>query len=228
MIRKLLFFLIKLTFGFLIVTIGWIVLYKYVPVPVTMTMIANSWRNLNTDNPVIWSKKWKPIKEISPYYIQAVIASEDQKFEQHQGFDVDAIKKAYEHNRKSQDKIRGGSTISQQTAKNVFLWQKRSWFRKGLEAYFTVCIEKIWGKERILEVYLNIAETGNGLYGVEAASVTYFKKSSADIRAEEAALVAAVLPSPKKYSAVHPGPYVKKRQAWILKQMKTVHWKDVK
>lgn len=224
MLNKFFLFLLKIIGGFFILTIAWVYLYKHVPVPFTVTMIVNSVQNADGERSIIWSKKWKPLSEISPNLIKAVIASEDQNFQKHSGFDVEAIKKAFEHNKKSTDKIKGGSTISQQTAKNAFLWQNRSWFRKAMEAYFTSLIEWIWTKERIIEVYLNIAETGNGIYGVEAATQKYFKKSAQDVNASEAALIAAILPSPKKYSATQPGRYVRKRQGWILQQMRNVRW----
>lgn len=224
MLKRFFNLLLKLLLSFLLISITWVVVYKFVPVPFTATMVINSIANLGTENPVIWSKDWKPVSEISPQFMKAVIASEDQKFNEHSGFDVEAIRKAYESNAKNTKKIKGGSTISQQTAKNAFLWQGRSWLRKGLEAYFTVLIELIWGKQRILEVYLNIAEMGNGVYGVEAASQKYFGKSAEKVSKSEAALVAAILPSPKRYSASKPGPYVRKRQQWIARQMNNVRW----
>lgn len=224
MLKRFFNLLLKLLLSFLLISITWVVVYKFVPVPFTATMVINSIANLGSEDPVLWSKDWRPISEISSQYMRAVIASEDQKFNDHSGFDVEAIRKAYESNAKNSKKIKGGSTISQQTAKNAFLWQGRSWFRKGLEACFTVLIELIWSKERILEVYLNIAEMGNGIYGVEAASQKYFGKSAAKVTKSEAALVAAILPSPKRYSASKPGPYVRKRQQWIARQMNNVKW----
>lgn len=224
MLKRFFNLLLKLLLSFFLISITWVVVYRFVPVPFTATMVINSIANLGSEDPVLWSKDWKPVSEISPQFMKAVIASEDQKFNDHSGFDVEAIRKAYESNAKNSKKIKGGSTISQQTAKNAFLWQGRSWFRKGLEAYFTVLIELIWSKERILEVYLNIAEMGNGIYGVEAASQKYFGKSAAQVTKSEAALVAAILPSPKRYSASKPGPYVRKRQQWIARQMNNVRW----
>ena len=191
-----------------------------------MTMVCNSIENMGTDEPVFFEKDWKFLDQISAQYIKAVIASEDQKFYLHNGFDMEAIEKAIEHNSRNADRIKGGSTISQQTAKNAFLWQSRSYIRKGLEVYFTLLIELLWSKERIMEVYLNIAEMGNGIYGVQAASLHYFNKDAIDITKSEAALVAAILPSPKKYSAKNPGPYVRKRQQWISRQMNNVKWQS--
>ena len=155
---------------------------------------------------------------------KAVIASEDQKFFMHNGFDYTAIEKAMKYNEKGK-KIRGGSTISQQTAKNVFLWQGRSWIRKGLEAIYTFIIEKVWSKDIILERYLNSIEMGQGVFGVEAASNYYFGKSSKDLTASEAAWIAAVLPNPKKYDPKNPSAYLRKKHSWIMRQMKNVSLK---
>lgn len=152
---------------------------------------------------------------------KAVLASEDQKFFTHNGFDYAAIEKAIDHNQKGK-KIRGGSTISQQTAKNIFLWQGRSWFRKGLETVYTFIIELIWGKDVILERYLNSIEMGQGVFGVEAASKYYFGKSSKDLSKSEAAWIAAVLPNPKKYDPKNPSAYLSKKHNWIMRQMNNV------
>lgn len=153
----------------------------------------------------------------------AVIASEDQLFAEHKGFDKKSIEKAWEFNKKNTNqKIRGGSTISQQVAKNVFLWQKRSWFRKGLEVYFTFMIETIWGKERILEMYLNVSEMGIGTFGIEAASQHYFKKPASQLSNNEAARIAVGLPQPKKLNINPPSQYVHSRAKWVEKQMKNL------
>lgn len=152
---------------------------------------------------------------------KAVIASEDQKFFIHNGFDYEQIEKAIKQNEQGK-KLRGGSTISQQTAKNIFLWQGRSWFRKGLEAFFTFVIEKVWGKDVILERYLNSIEMGQGVFGVEAASKYYFNKSSINLTKSEAAWIATVLPNPKKYDPKNPSSYLRKKHNWILKQMNNI------
>ncbi|MCO5248361.1 MAG: monofunctional biosynthetic peptidoglycan transglycosylase [Chitinophagales bacterium] len=221
---KLLF---RFIFGIFLFSIVWVLAYKFINPPLTFTMIGNSFDNIKGDGPVIWQQDWKSLDEISSQYIKAVIASEDQKFLDHNGFDFEAIKKAYEYNKKNtKNKIKGGSTISQQTAKNAFLWQDRSMVRKGLEAYFTFLIEMIWGKERIMEVYLNIAEMGNGIYGVGAASKVYFKKEAKNVNKNEAALVVAILPSPKKLSVTNPSAYTRKRQNWIMNQMKYISWSN--
>ena len=164
---------------------------------------------------------WVPKEEISNNLKLAVIASEDQNFPNHNGFDYEAIKKAMEENKKGR-RVRGASTISQQTAKNVFLWPQRSWFRKGLEVYFTFWIELLWSKERILEVYLNSIEMGKGIYGAEAAAQAWFGKSAENLSAYEAAAIAAILPNPRQYSARPASSYIQGRQGWIVRQMKNL------
>jgi monofunctional glycosyltransferase len=164
---------------------------------------------------------WVDLNGISPNLALAVIASEDQKFPEHWGFDVEAIEKAYQLNQHSH-KVRGASTISQQVAKNLFLWSGRSYFRKGLEAYFTIMIEACWPKRRILEVYLNIAEFGYGTYGAESASQRFFHRPAARMTRADAALLAAVLPSPEHYSAAAPSAYVQRRREQILTQMQAL------
>ncbi|HNR21631.1 MAG TPA: monofunctional biosynthetic peptidoglycan transglycosylase [Steroidobacteraceae bacterium] len=161
---------------------------------------------------------WVDMAQVSPYAARAVIAAEDQNFAMHPGFDFEAIRKAAEHNADGRA-VRGASTISQQVAKNLFLWRGRSWLRKGLEAWFTVLIETLWPKARILEVYLNIAEFGHGIYGVEAAAQAYWKKSAKALTRSQAATLAAVLPNPRRYRAQPPSPYVQRRRDWILGQM---------
>jgi monofunctional biosynthetic peptidoglycan transglycosylase len=175
---------------------------------------------------------WRDLPKISPNLPLALIAAEDQNFARHHGFDFDAIEKAQAHNEKMRERaekrgtpvkrIRGASTISQQTAKNLFLWQgvgPTRWLRKGLEVWYTALIEALWPKRRILEMYANFAEFGEGIYGAQAASRSYFRKDAAKLSAAEAARLAAVLPSPKRYSAAQPGPYVQRRAAAIQRQM---------
>jgi len=187
-----------------------ILVLRWVPPPVTAFMLQSP------TQPVRYV--WMPAQRISGAVPKAVLASEDQKFYQHHGFDIQAIETALEHNR-THDNRRGASTISQQTAKNLFLWSGGGYLRKGLEAGLTILIEGLWPKARILEVYLNIAEFGPGVYGIEAAAQTYFHKSAAALNADEAARLAAVLPSPRRWSARDPGPYVRERANWILRQM---------
>ena len=168
-------------------------------------------------------KEWISLDEMSTSLPQAVVAAEDNMFIEHSGFDFEAIQKAKEYNQKKKGKkVRGASTISQQTAKNVFLWPQRSWIRKGLEVYFTVLIEFIWGKKRIMEVYLNVIETGKGIYGVEAASQQYFGKSAGKITRSQAALIAAILPNPLKWNPASPTEYLLGRQQWILWNMNNI------
>ena len=173
---------------------------------------------LDHDKSYVWRQRWVGLEQISPNLPLAVVASEDQKFPEHWGFDVEAIEKAYSLNQHSH-KVRGASTISQQVAKNLFLWSGRSYFRKGLEAYFTVLIETCWPKRRILEVYLNIAEFGHGIYGAEAAAERFFRVPAARLTRGEAAVLAAVLPNPQRLLANAPSAYVEQRRAWILVQM---------
>ena len=163
-------------------------------------------------------KDWVSMENISKHASQAVYAAEDQKFLQHNGFDWEAMEKAWEGNKKGK-RIKGASTISQQTAKNVFLWPNRNMVRKALEAYFTFLIELIWPKERIMEVYLNVIEMGHGVYGIEAAAQTYFNKPAAKLSQAESALIAAVLPNPRRWSPAKPTAYIRGRQTWIMRQM---------
>ena len=190
----------------------YIIVLRWVNPPITITQLTN-WvqgHGLKRD--------YVDFENISPNIRLAVMASEDQLFPDHNGFDIKSIKKALESNKKSK-RVRGASTISQQVAKNVFLWQGRSWFRKGLEVYFTFMIELLWSKERILEMYLNVSEMGTGIFGVEAAAQKYFKKPASKLTRTEAARIAAVLPNPKKYKAEPASPYVARRTSWILNQM---------
>lgn len=182
-------------------------------------MVIRCYEQWKKNEPLHLEKDWISGDDIPDNIRAAVICAEDQNFLNHRGFDTEAIKKALKHNQRSKRK-RGASTISQQTAKNVFLWPSRSWLRKGLEVYFTALIELFWSKERIINVYLNIVELGNGIYGVEAASLNYFRKPAKKLTSAESALLGAILPNPRKYSAIKPGPYLRNRQQWILRQMK--------
>ena len=210
-------FLLKLILGLFLFSILMVVIYKWVPVPFTPLMAIRYFENPDEDI----LHDWVPFEEISNNLKLAVIASEDQNFPNHNGFDYAAIEKAMEENKKGR-RVRGASTISQQTAKNVFLWPQRSWFRKGLEVYFTFWIELLWSKERILEVYLNSIEMGKGIYGAEAASRAWFGKPAANLTAYEAAAIAAILPNPREYRAKPASNYIQGRQAWIVRQMKNL------
>ncbi len=191
-----------------------VIIYKWVPVPFTPLMAI---RYLEHPEEDIWHD-WVPMEEISDKLQLAVVASEDQNFPNHNGFDFKAIEKAIENNKKG-NRVRGASTISQQTAKNVFLWPQRSWFRKGLEVYFTFLIELLWSKERILEVYLNSIEMGKGIYGAQAAAQAWFGKPAGNLSAYEAAAIAAVLPNPREYRANPASNYIQQRKTWIVRQM---------
>jgi monofunctional biosynthetic peptidoglycan transglycosylase len=190
----------------------YIIILKWIDPPVTFTQLAS----LLTGHGL--KRDYVSKKQMSGNAKLAVIASEDQLFPDHNGFDFKSIEKAMKHNQKSKS-LHGASTISQQTAKNVFLWQGRSWLRKALEVYFTFMIEKIWGKKRILEVYMNVAEMGDGIFGIEKASQKYFSKSAASLSRQEAAMIAACLPSPRRYSVKPVSRYVSIRSGWILRQM---------
>lgn len=169
------------------------------------------------------TKDWVSLEKMSPSMPLAVITSEDQKFEEHFGFDLEAIEKAQKYNERHKGKkVKGASTISQQTAKNVFLWPQRSYIRKGFEVYFTFLIEMLWSKERIIEVYLNVIEMGDGIYGAEAASQEYFQKPASKLSNSQAALIAACLPNPLRWSPAHPTAYIQRKQTWILRHMRMV------
>ncbi|MXO96358.1 MULTISPECIES: monofunctional biosynthetic peptidoglycan transglycosylase [Qipengyuania] len=198
--RFLVRFLFKFLLGFVALSLLLVLTFKFVPVPVTATMVMNG------DG---ITKDWEPLSNIDRNLVRAVIAAEDGKFCTHDGFDREAIENAIEQNAKG-GRIRGGSTISQQTAKNVFLWQGGGYFRKGLEAWFTVLIENIWDKRRIMEVYLNVAETGIGTYGAEAGAQRYFRKSAASLTPLEAARMAAALPLPQERSVTNPGGWLRR------------------
>ncbi len=211
--------LFKIILWFFLSTIGITVLYRFIPVPATPLMLIRVWEQTwDKDQQVRLYKDWVSMDNISKHASQAVYAAEDQKFLQHNGFDWEAMEKAWEGNKKGK-RIKGASTISQQTAKNVFLWPNRNMVRKALEAYFTFLIELIWSKERIMEVYLNVIEMGNGIYGIEAAAQTYFNKPAAKLSQAESALIAAVLPNPRRWSPAKPTAYIRGRQTWIMRQM---------
>jgi len=203
---------------FLITSILSVILFRWIPVPVTPLMIIRCVEQKIDGKEMMLKKDWVPFEKISPHLQLAVVCSEDQNFLKHNGFDFEAIEKAIEYN-ENHKKKRGASTISQQTAKNVFLWSGRSWIRKGFEVYFTFLIETFWSKERIMEVYLNVIEMGDGVYGAEATANYFFKKSASNLSKGDAALIAAVLPNPIKFNLKKPSAYMYKRQSWILNQM---------
>jgi monofunctional biosynthetic peptidoglycan transglycosylase len=205
--------------GFLALTVFLVLTFRFIPVPTSGLMVQRRVESWSSGKPYVSRHRWVPLEDISPSLGAAVIAAEDQNFADHFGFDWQAIEKAVQHNEKSRRK-RGASTVSQQTAKNLFLWNSRSWTRKGLEAWFTLLIEVGWSKKRILEVYLNIVEFGDGIYGAEAAARSYFGKPAKRLTPSEAALLAAVLPNPRKFHANAPSEYIRGRQSWILNQMR--------
>jgi len=204
-------------FGLLVVfPVCWVLVYRFVPPPMTSLMAIRYVEGRGMDY------RWRGLKDISPTLAQAAIASEDAKFCQHHGFDFTAMEKALAHNDRRPNRVRGGSTITQQTAKNVFLWPGRNYVRKGLEAYFTVLIEGLWGKKRIMEVYLNVVEMGSGLYGAEAASQVDFGHAARKMSTSEAARLVSILPNPLKYNAVEPGKYVQRRAGRVAGQVGVV------
>lgn len=224
--KRLKSFLLKVLLWFLGLSITCTILYRFVPVPFTILMLQRSVEQIVSGKKIQLSKDWVTWDNISDNMKKAVIASEDQNFFNHRGFDFEAIKKATQFNKRKaaqkKKKVRGASTISQQTAKNVFLFPARNWFRKGLEVYFTCLIEIFWSKERILEVYLNVIETGNGVYGVEAAAQYYFNVSAKKLNKNQAASIAAIIPNPLKWNVAKPTAYINKRKTWIMNQMNFV------
>jgi monofunctional biosynthetic peptidoglycan transglycosylase len=211
-------FIWKAVVCFLVLSIVTVILYRWIPVPVTPLMIIRCVEQKIDGKKLMLNKEWEPLENISPNMQLAVVCSEDQNFVRHSGFDFDAIDRALKYNEHHRRK-HGASTISQQTAKNVFLWSGRSWVRKGFEVYFTFLIECLWSKERIMEVYLNVIETGDGIYGAQAASTVFFHKNATNLSKGEAALIAAVLPNPVHFSIARPSGYILRRQGWIIHQM---------
>ena len=223
--RLLKLFLIKIPAAFIALTALWVLVLKWVPVWVTPLMITRSMEYRN-DKEFHTLKKWRSYEKISPELAMAVIASEDNLFAEHNGFDWKEIRKAIDEHRNKGKKLRGASTITQQTARNVFLFPSKSFVRKAFEAYFTVLIEWIWGKERILEVYLNVAEMGKGIYGAEAAAQEIFGKSASELTRRESSLIAACLPNPIQRRAGNPSPYVSKRAGQIRALIPKIAWPE--
>ncbi len=223
MLKKIRQFIFKALLWFCGVTIGAVILFRFVPVPFTLLMLQRCVEQQFDSKDMKLKKDWVDLKDISNKMQLAVVCSEDQNFLFHHGFDFNAIEKAMKYNEKQQrrkkHRTRGASTISQQTAKNAFLFPARNFIRKGLEVYFTVLVEIFWSKQRIMEVYLNVIEMGDGIYGVEAASQNYFHKSAKNLSQSEAALIAACLPNPIKFNVGAPTAFVLKRQAFISNQM---------
>ncbi|MFV8341357.1 monofunctional biosynthetic peptidoglycan transglycosylase [Flavobacterium sp. XS2P39] len=219
--NKLTRFLFKVFLWFIGLSLFFVVLFKFVPVAFTPLMVIRAIENKMAGKEIFFSHDWESLDNISVNLQKAVIASEDGTFLKHNGFDFVAMQKAYKSNERGR-RIKGGSTISQQTAKNVFLWQGRSYLRKGLEAYFTVLIETIWGKKRIMEVYLNSIEMGDGVYGAQAAAEHWYRKDASNLTPMQAAGIAAILPNPRKYSATSSSSYINRRKAKIVRVMRHV------
>lgn len=219
--RKILRWIWKAMLWFFGLSFLSVIIFKWVPIPFTPLMVTRIIEFKLEGDDAIYSHKWVPLEDISSNLQKAVIASEDGNFLKHNGFDFEAMQKAFNNNKKGR-KLKGGSTISQQTAKNVFLWQGRSYVRKGLEAYFTVLIELIWGKERIMEVYLNSIEMGNGVYGAQEAARHWYSKTAINLTPREAAGIAAILPNPRKYKASNSSSYINRRKDKIMRVMRHV------
>ncbi|MBY0244305.1 MAG: monofunctional biosynthetic peptidoglycan transglycosylase [Sphingobacteriaceae bacterium] len=211
----------KISVYFLISTTVWVIAYRFINPPITWLMIMRSMQKNEDGSTTKMRKKWVAFDKISNNMKRAAVAAEDQLFLNHIGFDVKSIEKAFKNNEKGK-KIKGGSTISQQTAKNVFLWHGRSYIRKAFEAYFTLLIEIFWSKERILEVYLNVIEMGDGIYGAEAAAKYYFQKPCSRLTKSQAALIAACFPNPIRWTPKHPTKYIRHRQYLILRNMRRI------
>ncbi len=217
-IQKCMQWIVLLFFGSTILAVF---AYRYIPVPLTPLMIIRCVQQVSNGEKIRLKHHWVKMEEISKYLPVAVMASEDQRFLEHRGFDFTEIRNALEE-RKSGKRQRGGSTITQQTAKNVFLWPSSTWVRKGFEVYFTILIELMWDKHRIMEVYLNSIEMGDGIYGAEAVAQQHFGRKAKDLTRANCALIAATLPNPRRFSSKNPSRYMLKRQTAIMRQMKHI------
>ncbi|MBK8847233.1 MAG: monofunctional biosynthetic peptidoglycan transglycosylase [Bacteroidetes bacterium] len=225
---KFLIILRKVFIWFVVLSIATTIIYRWINPPITPLMIWRVCEQLfDSDKEVKLTKDWVPLSEISPQMPLAVVAAEDQKFSEHIGFDIDAMEKALQYNQTHKGKVRGASTISQQVAKNVFLFPDRTYLRKALEVYFTFLIEIIWSKERILEVYLNVIEMGEGIYGTEAAAQHYYKKKAAQLSKYECAAIASILPNPRVWSPLKPNARVARKIKRVMVYMKYIDLKDV-
>ena len=213
--------LVRIPFWFVVASLVWVTLLKWVPVRVTPLMVRRSVQFAGDGN-FHTRQHWKSLDEISPEMVRAVMTCEDSRFESHKGFDWDEMRVMWRQHKEKGKKIRGCSTISQQTAKNVFTWGTQTWVRKGFEWYWTFLIERIWGKRRIMEVYLNVAEMGKGIYGTEAAARQYYSIPAASLTRNQAVSIAVCLPSPLKYNQVAPTSYLRKRQSQIRARIPTV------
>lgn len=223
MIKRIFILILKIIFCLILFSIILTAAYTVINPPVTPLMLIRSIEYITEGKPPKIDKDWVSYDKVSKKLLRAVVSAEDARFMRHKGFDWKAIEEAQKYNERMQGKkVRGASTITMQTAKNTFLWPTRSWVRKGLEAYFTVLIEAVWGKQRILEVYVNVIEWGEGIYGVQAASQYYFNKDADKLTTREAALLAAIIPNPRRWSASNPTPYIERRASWIMGRMNSV------
>jgi len=223
MIKRIFILIFRIIFCLILFSIILTAAYTVINPPVTPLMLIRSIEYITEGKPPKIDKDWVSYDKVSKKLLRAVISAEDARFMRHKGFDWKAIEAAQKYNERMQGKkVRGASTITMQTAKNTFLWPTRSWVRKGLEAYFTVLIEAVWGKQRILEVYVNVIEWGEGIYGVQAASQYYFNKDADKLTTREAALLAAIIPNPRRWSASNPTPYIERRASWIMGRMNSV------
>jgi monofunctional biosynthetic peptidoglycan transglycosylase len=204
---------------FFLFTLTPVVLFKFFPPPISPLMFLRTLEMKSTGDTIHLSHQWVPIEEMSPYLYRAAVAAEDDHFMTHHGFDFGAMQQALESNEKNEKFMKGGSTISQQTAKNVFLWPNRDYLRKGLEAWFTILTEQVWGKKRIMEVYLNVVELGDGVFGVEAASLKYFNKHASNLNPYEAASLISILPNPHIYKVLNPSAYTLRYRNAIVYRM---------
>jgi monofunctional biosynthetic peptidoglycan transglycosylase len=219
MLKKVTSVISRVLIWFLMVSVLWVLAYRFINPPMTLLMIGRNIERKSEGKTFKTDKTWVKLEDISDNMKRAAVSAEDQKFLTHMGFDIKAIERAYASNSKGK-KVKGGSTISQQTAKNVFLWPGRSYIRKGFEAYFTLLIEMLWSKERILEVYLNVIEMGDGIYGAEAASQYYFNKPCKTLSKSQAALIAACFPNPLRWTPAHPTRYIRHKQYMIMHIMR--------
>lgn len=219
LLKRIIDIVTKVFIYFLLVSVIWVIALRFINPPLTLLMVLRNIERKSDGKSFKTEKKWVKFEDMSDNMKRAAVSAEDQLFLKHIGFDVKAIEKAFANNAKGK-KVKGGSTISQQTAKNVFLWPGRSYIRKGFEAYFTLLIEIFWSKERILEVYLNVIEMGDGIYGAEAASQAYYHKSCTKLSKNQAALIAACFPNPRRWSPDHATPYIRHRQYLILRNMR--------
>jgi len=216
---KVIAWITRIAVWFVSVSVLWVLAYRFINPPITMLMIMRNIERKSDGKTFKTEKDWVDLEDMSDNIKRAAIAGEDQLFVHHAGFDIKAIGRAYSANKQGST-VRGGSTISQQTAKNVFLWPGRSWLRKGFEAYFTLLIELLWGKQRILEVYLNVIEMGDGIYGAEAASQSYYQKSCKNLSRSEASLIVACFPNPIRWTPLHPTRFIKHRQYLIMNNIR--------